>query len=64
MHKQVIYYLMKIIGYIIIAFAVADFGLSYAGINLTPFLPPQMSQYSSMALGAIGYLFVYLGEQK
>ena len=55
---------MQIIGYIIIAFAVADFGMSYAGINLTPFLPPQMSQYSSMALGAIGYLFVYLGEQK
>ena len=54
---------MQIIGYIIIAFAVADFGMSYAGINLTPFLPPQMSQYSAMAFAAIGYLFVYLGKK-
>ena len=54
---------MQIIGYIIIAFAVADFGMSYAGINLTPFLPPQMSQYWAMAFVEIGYLFVYLGKK-
>ena len=46
---------MQIIGYILIIFAVADFGLSYMGINLTPFLPNQIATFSPIIIGGIGY---------
>ena len=36
-----------------IAFAVADFALSYAGVNLTSFLGPA-SRFSPIVLGLIG----------
>ena len=49
---------MKIVGYILIVFAVADFGLSYAGINLTPFLPPEVSRFSPIAIGLLGGLIL------
>ena len=38
--------MQKIIGGILIAFGVADFALSWLGINLTPFLPPQIATFS------------------
>jgi len=49
---------MQIIGYILIIFAVADFGLSWVGINLTPFLPNQLATFSPIVIGGIGYFLV------
>ena len=49
---------MQIIGYILIAFALFDFGLSYMGYNLTPFLPAAISKFSPIIIGAIGYFFL------
>jgi hypothetical protein len=49
---------MKIVGYLLIVFAVADFGLSYAGINLTPFLPPEIGRFSPIAIGLLGGLIL------
>ena len=51
---------MKIVGYLLIVFAVADFGLSYAGINLTPFLPPEVGRFSPIAIGLLGGL-IFVG---
>ena len=36
----------------------ADFGLSYAGINLTSFLPPEISKFTPIALGGLGALIL------
>ena len=55
---------MQIIGIIIIVFAIADFGLSYMGINLTPFLPPEISRYSPIAIGLLGGLLLNIGNKK
>ena len=44
----------KIIGGILIAFGVADFGLSWFGINLTPFLPPEIARFSPIAFMLVG----------
>mgnify|MGYP001251690263 FL=1 len=44
---------LPIIGGVLIAFAVADFALSYAGVNLTSFLGPA-SRFSPIVVGLIG----------
>ena len=45
------------IGYIFIFAGVADFLLgNFANINLTPFLPPAISSFSPLIIGAIGAL--------
>ena len=49
---------MQVVGYIFIIFAVADFGLSWMGYNLTPFLPAAISKFSPIIIGAIGYFFL------
>lgn len=54
---------MQIIGYILIIFAVADFGLSYVGINLTPFLPPAIATFSPIVIGGVGYLLVNASQK-
>jgi len=41
---------MQILGYILIIFAVADFGSSYAGYNLTSFLG-EASRFSPIVIG-------------
>ena len=46
--------IMQGIGGILIIFAVADFGLSYLGYNLTPFLPDGISRFSPIIIGLIG----------
>ena len=38
--------IMQGIGTLLIVFAIADFGLSYMGINLTPFFPDGLSRFS------------------
>ena len=45
---------MQGIGTILVVFAVADFGLSYMGINLTPFFPDGLSIFSPIIFGLIG----------
>ena len=49
---------MQIIGSILIILAIADFGLSWLGINLTPFLPDAISRFSPIILGGLGYFFL------
>ena len=44
-------------GYILVAFAMLDLVLSYAGVNLTPFLGA-FSNFSPMFFGGLGYLFI------
>ena len=46
--------IMQGIGGILIIFAIADFGLSYLGYNLTPFLPDGISRFSLIIIGLIG----------
>jgi|TARA_Y100000310_G_scaffold224869_1_gene226741 hypothetical protein len=46
--------MQQIIGGILVAFGVADFGLSWAGINLTPFLPPEIARFSPIAFMLVG----------
>lgn len=48
----------RIVGIILVIAGVADFGLSYMGINLTPFLPPEISKFSPMILGGLGLLIL------
>jgi hypothetical protein len=48
----------RIIGIILVIAGIADFGLSYIGINLTPFLPPAISKFSPMILGGLGLLIL------
>ena len=45
--------IMQGIGGILIIFAIADFGLSYLGYNLTPFLPDGISRFSPIIIGLI-----------
>ena len=54
---------MQILGYILIIFAVADFGSSYAGYNLTSFLG-EASRFSPIVIGLIGGALVNFGEKK
>ena len=46
--------IMQGIGVILVIFAIADFGLSYLGYNLTPFLPDGVSRFSPIIIGLIG----------
>ena len=46
--------MQKIIGLILIVFGVADFALSWMGINLTPFLPHEIARFSPIAFMVIG----------
>ena len=46
--------IMQGIGSLLIIFALADFGLSYMGYNLTPFLPDGISRFSPIVIGLIG----------
>ena len=45
--------IMQVIGSLLIIFAIADFGLSYMGYNLTPFLPDGISRFSPIVIGLI-----------
>ena len=46
--------IMQGIGSILLIFAIADFGLSFLGINLTPFLPDGISRFSPIIIGLLG----------
>ena len=49
---------MKILGGIFIFIGLADFVLSLAGINLTPFLPRQIGLFTPIIFGFIGGLLL------
>ena len=53
----------EIIGGILIAFGVADFGLSWFGINLTYFLPPDISRFSPIAFMVVGGIIMNAGDE-
>ena len=53
----------KIIGGILIAFGVADFGLSWLGINLTPFLPPAIASFSPIVFVVVGGFIMNAGKK-
>ena len=52
---------LPIIGGLLVAFAVVDFALSYAGVNLTSFLGPA-SRFSPIVLGLIGGALINSGN--
>ena len=52
--------IMQGIGSILIIFAIADFILSYMGLNLTPFLPDGISRFSPIIIGLIGGALVQI----
>ena len=52
----------EIIGGILIAIGVADFGLSWFGINLTSFLPPDISRFSPVAFMVVGGFIMNAGD--
>ena len=52
---------MEYVALIFYIAAVADFGLSWLGINLTPFLG-EASRFSPLILGGIGLLISKMGE--
>ena len=49
---------MKVLGGIFIFIGLADFLLSLAGINLTPFLPRQIGRFTPIIFGFIGGLLL------
>tara|TARA_B100001179_G_scaffold212454_1_gene180399 strand:+ start:1410 stop:1691 length:282 start_codon:yes stop_codon:yes gene_type:complete len=54
--------MQKIIGGILIAFGVADFALSWLGVNLTPFLPNEIARFSPIAFILIGGAIMNAGS--
>ena len=46
--------IIQSIGSVLKIFVIADFGLSYMGYNLTPFLPDGISRFSPIIIGLIG----------
>ena len=52
----------QIIGGIFIVFGIADFGLSWLDINLTPFLPPEIARFSPIAFMLIGGAIMKAGS--
>lgn len=54
----------EIIGGILIAIGVADFGLFWFGINLTSFLPPDISRFSPIAFMVVGGIIMNAGDEQ
>ena len=53
----------EIIGGILIAIGIADFGLSWFGINLTSVLPPDISRFSPIAFMVVGGFIMNAGDE-
>lgn len=49
--------ILIVLGWLLIGFSVIDFALSFAGINLTPFLGP-LSRFSPIASGLLGSILI------
>jgi hypothetical protein len=53
---------INIVGGLLIAFAVIDFAMSFAGTNLTSFLGP-VSRFSPIIFGFIGSVLLNAGKE-
>ena len=53
---------LSIIGGLLIVFAIADFGLSWTGVNLTEFLGP-VSRFTPIIFGFIGASLLSAGKE-
>jgi len=53
---------LSILGGLLIVFAIADFGLSWTGVNLTGFLGP-VSRFTPMIFGFIGASLLSVGKE-
>jgi hypothetical protein len=52
---------LQVLGFLLVAFAVADFALSWAGVNLTSFMGAA-SRFSPMIFGFIGATLMSAGK--
>ena len=52
---------LQILGFLLVAFAIADFALSWAGVNLTSFMGGA-SRFSPMIFGFLGAALLSAGE--
>tara|TARA_B100002051_G_C16694499_1_gene617396 strand:- start:994 stop:1233 length:240 start_codon:yes stop_codon:yes gene_type:complete len=52
---------LQVLGFLLIAFAIADFALSWAGVNLTSFMG-SASRFSPMIFGFIGATLMSVGK--
>ena len=53
--------ILQVLGFLLIAFAIADFALSWAGVNLTSFMG-SASRFSPMIFGFIGATLMSTGK--
>ena len=53
---------INLVGGLLIAFAVVDFAMSFAGTNLTSFLGP-ISRFSPIIFGLIGSTLLNVGKE-
>ncbi len=52
---------LQILGFLLVAFAIADFALSWAGVNLTSFMGGA-SRFSPMIFGFLGATLMSVGK--
>ena len=52
---------LQVLGFLLIAFAIADFALSWAGVNLTSFMG-SASRFSPMIFGFVGATLMSAGK--
>ena len=52
---------LQVLGFLLIAFAIADFAMSWAGVNLTSFMGAA-SRFSPMIFGFIGVTLMSAGK--
>ena len=52
---------LQILGFLLVAFAIADFALSWAGVNLTSFMGTA-SRFSPMIFGFLGATLMSVGK--
>ena len=53
--------ILQVLGFLLVAFAIADFALSWAGFNLTSFMG-SASRFSPMIFGFIGATLMSAGK--
>ncbi len=53
--------IFQVLGFLLFAFAIADFAMSWAGINLTSFMG-SVSRFSPMIFGFLGLTLMNIGK--
>ncbi len=53
--------ILQVLGFLLVGFAIADFVLSWAGVNLTSFMG-SASRFSPMIFGFIGATLMSIGK--